>query len=458
MKNQISRLQTFVCIVLAVILAAAVGRADGGSLIKAGTGGPMQVAFRTTTLNPNRYVSFAKAGGLDTSGLKLEGGQTFVLLDSNGGDLVDGDVVQIQFAPDWAKPTFWFEAEDSVRRMAGRPNAACNFTLKLQTPGKEGTPKTVVFQTASGKFVTIQNAGGALATTATLELATPFEIVDVPKPTGGDKPATPAATTAAAVSTPATPAPSDKKPTIFVVGDSTARNNANGARGWGDPFSAYFDPAKVTVRNEAAGGRSTRTYTAEGRWDNVLKDLKAGDFVLIQMGHNDGGPVGSGKDRASLSGLGEETQEVVKPDGSKEIVHTYGWYLRKFVTEAKAKGAMPILMSLTVRNLWKDGKVRRDNGGFAQWTKETAEAQNVPFVDVTNIIADRYDAMGEDAVKAMFGPDYVHTSPTGADLNAASVVAGLKALPNSPFTALLSEKGQAVAPFGATAVNKAAAN
>ena len=187
-------------------------------------------------------------------------------------------------------------------------------------------------------------------------------------------------------------------------------------------------------------GRSTRTYTAEGRWENVAKELKAGDFVLIQMGQNDGGPVGSGKDRASLPGLGEETQEVVKPDGSKEIVHTYGWYLRKFVTEAKAKGATPILMSLTVRNLWKGDKVRRDNGGYAQWSQETAQAQNVPFVDVTKIIADRYDAMGEEATKAMFGPDYVHTSPAGADVNAAAVVAGLKAIPNNRFLAYCPKK------------------
>ena len=101
-------------------------------------------------------------------------------------------------------------------------------------------------------------------------------------------------------------------------------------------------------------------------------------------------------------------------------------------------------MSLTVRNLWRGDKVRRDNGGYAQWTQETAQAQNVPFVDVTKIIADRYDAMGQEAVKAMFGPDYVHTSPAGADLNAASVVAGLKAIPNSPLSGLLSEKGRSV--------------
>jgi lysophospholipase L1-like esterase len=252
-------------------------------------------------------------------------------------------------------------------------------------------------------------------------------------------------------------ATSQQKPTIFIVGDSTARNNANGAQGWGDPFLKYFDPTKITVANRAMAGRSTRTYVAEGRWDNVLKELKAGDFVLIQMGHNDGGPVDTGRARASLPGLGEETWDIVRSNGSQEIVHTYGWYLRKFVTEAKSKEATPILMSLTVRNLWRDGKIRRDNGGFASWAQETAQDQNVPFVDVTNIIADRYDAMGAEAVKAMFGPDYVHTSPAGADLNAASVVAGLKAIPNSPILALLSEIGQAIEPYGVAGASKIAA-
>jgi lysophospholipase L1-like esterase len=247
-------------------------------------------------------------------------------------------------------------------------------------------------------------------------------------------------------------------PTVFVVGDSTARNNANGAQGWGDPFIKYFDPAQANVLNRAMAGRSTRTYIAEGRWDNVLKELKAGDYVLIQLGHNDGGPVDTGRARASLPGLGEETREVTKADGTKEVVHTYGWYLRKFIADTKAKGATPILLSLTVRNIWKDGKIERGSGRYGQWIAETAKAQNVQFVDVTNIIADQYEKMGEEKVKEMFGPDYVHTSPAGADLNAASVVSGLKAL-NSPLVNLLSDKGKSVAAHNvaaATATNVAA--
>lgn len=234
-------------------------------------------------------------------------------------------------------------------------------------------------------------------------------------------------------------------PTLFVVGDSTARNNANGAQGWGDPFKTLFDTRKINVLNRAMAGRSTRTFLSEGRWDNVLREMKAGDFVLLQLGHNDGGLIDTGKARASLPGLGEESREITKADGSKELVHTFGWNLRKMIADSRAKGATPILLSLTVRNLWKNGHVERGSGNYAQQIAEIARSQNAPFVDVTGLIADRYQALGEVAVKPLFGPDYVHTSPQGAQLNAELVVAGLRAMPNSPFTPFLSDKGNAAA-------------
>src|SRR6266536_3677168 len=143
-----------------------------------------------------------------------------------------------------------------------------------------------------------------------------------------------------------------KLPTIFVVGDSTANNNANGALGWGDPFVGHFDQTKINVLNRARAGRSSRTFLTEGLWSKVLQELKAGDFVLIQFGHNDGGPVDKDRARGSLPGIGEEAQEFTMPNGKKEAVHTYGWYLRKFIADTKAKGATPVVLSLTVRNIW----------------------------------------------------------------------------------------------------------
>src|SRR4029077_10580036 len=100
-------------------------------------------------------------------------------------------------------------------------------------------------------------------------------------------------------------------PTIFIAGDSTAANGAPGAIGWGKSFGTFFDPAKLKAVNQARGGRSSRTFITEGHWDRLLADLKAGDYVLIQFGHNDGGPINdAARARGSLPGLGDETREI----------------------------------------------------------------------------------------------------------------------------------------------------
>jgi lysophospholipase L1-like esterase len=235
-------------------------------------------------------------------------------------------------------------------------------------------------------------------------------------------------------------------PILYVTGDSTASNSAKGQQGWGDPFVSYFDPAKIKVLNRARAGRSSRTFVTEGLWDKVLADLKPGDFVLIQFGHNDSSPLTGQRGRGSLKGIGEETEEITNNSGQKETVHTFGWYIRKYIADTKAKGATPIVLSLTVRNIWKDGKVERGSGSFGKWSAEVAKSQNVLFLDHTQIIADRYEQMGQEKVKEFFPADYAHTSPAGADLNAACVVAGLRALPGAPLDAYLSVKGKAVAP------------
>lgn len=246
-----------------------------------------------------------------------------------------------------------------------------------------------------------------------------------------------------------TPAPSPtalnpKLPTLFVVGDSTANNNANGGLGWGDPFVAYFDTTKINVLNRARAGRSSRTFVTEGLWDKVLGDMKPGDVVLIQFGHNDGGPLNTDRARGSLPGIGEETKEVVMPNGKSEAVHTYGWYMRKMVSDAKAKGATPIVLSLTVRNIWNDGKVERGSGKFGQWAAEVATAQGVAFLDLTTIVANSYEKLGQESVKEFFATDHTHTSPKGAELNAVSVIVGLKALKKDPLKRYFSPKAKKV--------------
>src|SRR6476620_8254713 len=92
------------------------------------------------------------------------------------------------------------------------------------------------------------------------------------------------------------------RPTLWIVGDSTVKNSDRGLMGWGTPIAAKFDSAKINVQNKARGGRSSRTYIAEGLWDQVVSQIKPGDFVIVQFGHNDGGAVNGPRTtgRASL--------------------------------------------------------------------------------------------------------------------------------------------------------------
>src|SRR5438876_11330853 len=80
-------------------------------------------------------------------------------------------------------------------------------------------------------------------------------------------------------------------PTLFIIGDSTVKNSGKGLLGWGDPIAGFFDQTKIKIDNRARGGRSSRTFVTEGLWDQVLGELKPGDFVLMQFGHNDGGAI-----------------------------------------------------------------------------------------------------------------------------------------------------------------------
>jgi rhamnogalacturonan acetylesterase len=223
-------------------------------------------------------------------------------------------------------------------------------------------------------------------------------------------------------------------PTVFIAGDSTANNSNH--RGWGDPVANYFDLTKINVTNRARAGRSARTFIDEGLWDKLIADVKPGDYVLIQFGHNDGGSPDKDKARGDLAGIGDEAKDFTLPDGKPLTVHTYGWYIRKFVQETKAKGAHPVVLSLTVRNIWKDGKVERGSGHFGQWSREVAESEGVPFEDATNIIADAYEKLGRERVATLFPEDHTHTSPEGADIVASLIVAGLRQI-HSPLAEFL---------------------
>jgi unsaturated rhamnogalacturonyl hydrolase len=244
-----------------------------------------------------------------------------------------------------------------------------------------------------------------------------------------------------------------KLPTIWLVGDSTVRNGrgdgANNQMGWGDELAPYFDLTKVNIVNRAIGGRSSRTYITEGHWAEVLPEIKKGDVVLFQFGHNDSGSIDEPtRARASLNGIGDEIKEIENPIMKKhETVHTFGWYMTEYVRETKAKGATPIICSLIPRKTWKDGKIVRSKDSYGGWAEQVAAAQRVGFIDLNEITARKYDALGEAAVEPLFGDPHTHTTAAGAIINAESVVSGLKALPHDPLAKDFSEKGKQIAAY-----------
>jgi lysophospholipase L1-like esterase len=130
--------------------------------------------------------------------------------------------------------------------------------------------------------------------------------------------------------------------------------------------------------------------------------------------------------------------------GQHETVYSYGWYLRKMIADVRARKATPILLTLTRTNTWEDGHITCPSDTYRAWTYRTAREQKVAFLDLSRIIADRYQREGPDAVKAQFIDDTVHTNLPGAQANARDVVAGLRAIRELPFRKWLSMQGRAV--------------
>ncbi|MCH7397814.1 rhamnogalacturonan acetylesterase [Belliella sp. DSM 107340] len=239
---------------------------------------------------------------------------------------------------------------------------------------------------------------------------------------------------------------SSEKTKIYLIGDSTVRNQSGsggpGQWGWGTFLQDFFDSAKVEVHNHAMAGRSTRTFVKEGRWEKVMENLKPGDYVIMQFGHNEGSQPDTTRAgyRGVLRGMGDETKELTWPDGTKETVHTYGWYLMKFIEDAKSKGANPIVASMIPRNKFQEGSVERASMDFGLWAKEAARKGGAEFIDLNGIVADQYDKWGQEVVKGLFEKDHTHTNEAGARINAWSVIQGIKSLKNEKLLSLLPAK------------------
>ena len=127
---------------------------------------------------------------------------------------------------------------------------------------------------------------------------------------------------------------------IFIIGDSTVANYTSSAypqTGWGQVLQPYFDNSVVQIVNRAIGGRSSRSFYQEGRFTSVLNEIQKGDYLLIQFGHND--------------------RDFTKTERYTSTTD-YKTYLSMYVNEARAKGAIPLLVSPMVMNAYNTSGLR----------------------------------------------------------------------------------------------------
>lgn len=172
---------------------------------------------------------------------------------------------------------------------------------------------------------------------------------------------------------------------LYMVGDSTMADKkelqASPERGWGQLFPTFIDSTKFVIENHAVNGRSTKSFLSEGRWQDVVNKLEAGDVVIIQFGHNDA----KQKDSTRYS----------TPQQYKEN-------LRLMVSDVRAKGATPILCTPINRRQFKKGQFNPSHGDYPQQVRNLALEEKVALIDMEALSAHLLQAMGEEKSKPYF--------------------------------------------------------
>ncbi len=178
----------------------------------------------------------------------------------------------------------------------------------------------------------------------------------------------------------------ERKVTIWLIGDSTVCDqplDRAPVTGWGTPFAHYIDTTAVVV-NKARGGRSTRTFISEGRWQEVIDNMKAGDFLMIQFGHND------------------EAKEPQYADRYTPVPD-YKKNLEMFIAQTRAKGATPILISPVTRMRFdKDGKPQETHVEYTKAVKETGAKTQAPVIDLDGMSLNLLRQLGPEKSEFLY--------------------------------------------------------
>jgi lysophospholipase L1-like esterase len=212
--------------------------------------------------------------------------------------------------------------------------------------------------------------------------------------------------------------------TIFLAGDSTMAAKVPAKRpetGWGEMLAQHFKNGTVRIENRAMNGRSTKTFISEGRWQNIIDDMKKGDFVFVQFGHND-----QSKDKG---------ERYTPPEDYKKN-------LIRFVEEVRAKGGSPVLLTPVMRRRFdKDGKFYDTHGEYPGIVRDVARELEAPLIDMHKLsggVIVKYGVEGSKKLFLQLKPgenanypngieDNTHFSPLGAEEMARLAVDGVRA-------------------------------
>jgi len=220
---------------------------------------------------------------------------------------------------------------------------------------------------------------------------------------------------------------------LWITGDSTTSNQAKdkSLASWGEVFHRWFDLEKIAVKNVAVSGCSIRDYVNQGHWNKLMRHAKKGDLILTCHGHLERAPLikdvrGS---RGSLPGDDDRFIVVYDPYYKKdETVYTFGWYIRKFISNCQAMNIDLILLSPPPRAMWENGQIRRGQSlTYINLTERIALEMGAMFLDIGKPISDAFNNLGQDAVAAFFGNDNLHTNIQGAEFVAGAVFEALSA-------------------------------
>lgn len=188
---------------------------------------------------------------------------------------------------------------------------------------------------------------------------------------------------------------------IFLAADSTVQNydvHEKHQGGWGEFLMDYLDE-EVQVLNHAIGGRSSKSFIEEGRLLQILNEIKAGDYLFIQMGHND----------ATKS----------KPERYSEPHTTYKQYLKMYVKGARDNQAMPVLITPPARLHLENGKFINDFPEYCSAMKEVAQEEKVVLIDLMEKSLDLLESIGYKESLTLFmasvnETDFTHFTKIGA--------------------------------------------